>query len=325
MATVAEVHANYPVASWKVGDLLLRFPVVEIHEAGGNRIVQRERPYRDGAKLDDTGSKAKIWHLKVLFENSIEEEGLVNEIGFLYPDVLNQMIISFDIHETGDLVVPTIGKQRVRAEAYSRVESVDPADAAMVEFTFVEDNEDKVDFRSISAPTVSANAVRQSEATEFDLTSASSADQSVVRLSRAMSNLETLANSPTTLLSEITDEAFEVQEAARRARQIFSLPGERARNGLRFARGNRSERQIARSVDMAMRATNDAREGRPEIIRLVVGRPTSLMAIAGVLQQSFEDLLQINVLPDALSIPAGAVVRVFANTGALQQQGKVPQ
>jgi len=104
-----EEFEQYSVASWTVNNRTLAFPAKVINDNGGNRIVQRERPFRDGAKLDDTGSRATVWAFEVLFENSIEESGLEINAMPLYPDVINAIIESFKTHETGDLVVPTVG------------------------------------------------------------------------------------------------------------------------------------------------------------------------------------------------------------------------
>ena len=148
------VFEQYPSASWSVGtQVALVFPVTEITEEGGNRIVLRERPYRDGAKVDDIGSKAKSWSLKAIFENTINE-GLIQNGQPLYPGVLNELIRSFDQHETGDLIVPTVGKVRARAQSYVRTERNDERDYATVEFKFVQDNEDAIDATSFTLPTV---------------------------------------------------------------------------------------------------------------------------------------------------------------------------
>lgn len=314
------IFEEYPVTSWKVGDAELKFPISSVRESGGNRIIERERPYRDGAKLDDTGSKAKRWIVTVCFENTIEETGLDPSVP-LYPDVLNQLIQSFDTHQTGDLVIPTIGKQRARAESYERTETNELRDAAEATFTWVEDNEDSVDFRSISAPTVSANARRLAEQTVFDAESVQVADDSLDNVKNSLDGLDDAQNSPSSLSYEINDEIGILSDNAKKAKQIFSQAGRDGRDTLSNQRGNRAERQIVKSQDLSGRARNEAREGRPEIIRVTVGVDTSLMVIAAQLSQSFDDLLAINDLPNPNFIPAGSVVKVFAIVGAVQQQG----
>jgi hypothetical protein len=57
------IFEQYPVASFAVRGDPIYFAVESIEEDGGNRIVRRRRPYRDGAKLDDTGSNEKVFTL----------------------------------------------------------------------------------------------------------------------------------------------------------------------------------------------------------------------------------------------------------------------
>src|SRR5689334_5238078 len=103
------IFENYPPCSWTVQGDTIVFPVADIEEDGGNRIVRRRRPYRNGAKLDDTGSNEKVWRVTVVLENSIEEDGL-DPNRPLYPFVANALVSSFDLHDTGDLVLSTRGK-----------------------------------------------------------------------------------------------------------------------------------------------------------------------------------------------------------------------
>src|SRR5690242_2889711 len=99
MTQPAEIFERYPVAKWRVGSgAPIAFPIQEITETGGNRIVPHERPYRDGGKLDDTGCKPTTWRFRAIFNNSIAEQDLANAV--LYPTVLRALIRSFRMHET---------------------------------------------------------------------------------------------------------------------------------------------------------------------------------------------------------------------------------
>ncbi|HZL96151.1 MAG TPA: DNA circularization N-terminal domain-containing protein, partial [Vicinamibacterales bacterium] len=105
-----EIFPRYPPASWQVpGRALITFLVEDIQEDGGNRLVAHERPYRDGAKHDDTGSRAKRWAITSPSYNDHTEEGVEQN---QYPAVLNALIDSFDVHETGTLTLPTRGAVR---------------------------------------------------------------------------------------------------------------------------------------------------------------------------------------------------------------------
>lgn len=320
---IDDTFKDLPVASFSVGGQKYGFPVQGIRQSGGNRLVQRERPYRDGAKLDDTGSRPRIWTMTGIFNNDVQynEPGLAEVNGSttrLYPDILNYLIDLFDIHETGDLVVPTIGKVRARAESYDRAEEVEPRSTAEVTFTFVEDNEDDVNFRTLATPTAQANAKRLAETTTFDAQSAGDWDQALADIDTFMNELEDLANSPGDVAGDIKAKHRQVVGAHKKAIRIGSnalVPG---RSQLLGTEGNRTERKLQRESAMAARTTNEARRGRPRIITLVVHRDTSLFAVAATAQQDFEELVEINPTLDPLFIPAGSHVKVFANQGRIR-------
>jgi len=160
------VSEQYPIAKFEVQGRAETFVVTSIEEAGGNRIVRHERPFRDGSKLDDTGSDPITWTIESVFNNTIQEDGLGPDP--LYPTVLNRIIRLFNVHETGNLTVPTRGTIRARAHTYRRREGSDPVDEASVTFVFIEDNEDAVERGALKEPTARAMLIRLVQQTRFD-------------------------------------------------------------------------------------------------------------------------------------------------------------
>lgn len=318
---VEDVNRSYPPATWTVGGQTLAFVPESIAESGANRIVEHERPYRDGALLADTGSKAIRWTFETIWNNSIEQPGLeVNEGLALYPDVLNLMIESFDRHEVGDLVVPTVGKQRARAESYQRTEVEELRDTARVRFTFVADNEDRVDARSITAPTANADAQRLAEQTTFDQQSINNWDQSLADLETAVNDLEDLANAPFDQAALLERTAERVIDLVKSVRQRFGRVGVRGRDTLLGPRGNKSQRALHEQQDLAARSVEDARRSRPRTVSLVLGVDSSLFQVAAYLQQSLIDLLLANPqVADPTYLPRGSVVRVLQGEGRYDQ------
>lgn len=310
-----EIFSEYKPAQFTVGGRSFAFAVTKIDEIGANRLIERERPYRDGAKLDDTGSKATRWTLEAIFENSIEDEGLntINGGKLLYPDVLNQLIDLFKVHETGDLVVPTVGKRRARAESYRRTEAADQRDCALVSFVFTEDNEDSVNASSIQAPTANANARRLGETTTFSAQTMGSWSQALSQLNVFMYQLEGLVTSPIDSVQRIRQGARQVGMHAVRVTQTFSRPDRAGRNLMLDPSNGHLERKLAQQVEIAARAANEARRGRPKLVQLVFRETTSLFRISIVVNQAFEDLLSVNPDVDPFLIPAGTVVNVFAS------------
>lgn len=313
------VFEKYPPAQFTVAGRTFAFPVVRISESGGNRIIERERPYRDGAKLDDTGSKAKRWTLDAIFENTILEKDLtaINGGLALYPAVLNDLIFQFDVHETGDLIVPTVGKQRVRAESYSRTESMDERDCATVSFVFCEDNEDSVDFRSIQAPTANANARRLSQSTDLDVQSVGAWSDSLADLSETMADLEDVANAPGEVAQDVNSDAQRIRGNARRADRTFSEASRPGRNLFLDPQNSRGPRKLTRQQDMAAREANMSRRGRPKLIAVVFAEDTTIFRIAAFVGQDPVDLIAVNPDLDPFFVPALSLVKVFATESLL--------
>ena len=305
------IFEQYSVCSWKVGNLpILKFPVVDITEDGGNRIVIRERPYRDGAKLDDTGSKGKIWRLVVKFENSIEEEGLAPDIP-LYPNVLNDLIASADIHETGDLVIPTRGKVRARLDTYSRHEVDTERDLAIVSFTFCEDNEDNIGNQQFEQLKINASARRLGEQTEFSATSEGMWSTSLSDLREFGSKLEAFANFPGDTVADIDNQAGIVIGTTNRVIRAFTRLNDDSRNQLNDPEMSLTQRKLEETKDLAGRSRGDSQQGRPRSVPYFVKTNTDLYNIASDLGQNSEDIISLNPNEDPFFILGGTVVKVL--------------
>ncbi len=309
------VFEQYPSASWSVATVrALVFPVTEISEEGGNRIVLRERPYRDGAKVDDIGSKAKSWTLKAYFENSIEE-GFQQNGKPLYPEVLNDLIRSFDQHETGDLVIPTVGKVRARAMSYVRVERNDERDCAAVEFKFVQDNEDNIDATSFTLPTVKSSLNALMASTTFSAHSDAVFSTSLADLNEFAANLVAIANFPSDYLNDIDSQAAIVVGAINRVASAFTSksnnPKEKARAMLSDPDASWTGRRLVALQDTAARAVAEIRANQPEIIRILIDRPTNIFDVAVEFNQDIGQLIGLNSAFDPLNLPKGAVIRIL--------------
>jgi hypothetical protein len=310
---IQPVFEQYPAAEWKVGNFRIRFPVCSIQETGGNRIVERERPYRDGAKLDDTGSKAKRWQIDTLFENSINEPDLTSgtSIGPLYPDRLNDLLTTFDIHETGDLTIPTRGKVRARAESYTRNERESDRDDATLQLTFVEDNEDNVGAAQFELPTVEASARRIAEVCNFSAQSEGMWDGSLADLREFGSELEGLATAPGEVVNDIDTQASIVINTSNQVERTFTREDQENRDLLADPELSRTQRSLEESKDMAGRSRAEGRDGRSRLKPYLVPMPSDLFAVAASLGQPVGDLVAINRDVDPLFLPANTIIMVF--------------
>jgi len=317
-----EIFTQYKPAQFTVAEKTYAFPIVRLQESGANRLIERERPYRNGAKLDDTGSKAKRWTAECIFENSISDVGLatVNKNSPLYPDVLNALIVLFDTHETGDLTLPTAGKRRARAESYTRSEAAEMRDCAMLTLTFVEDNEDSVDATAIAPPTAHANARRLAEATTFDVQAAGAWSGSLADLDQFVADLEGLVNAPGDYLQTIRQASKKIQGDVERTKQAFQRAGRTGRDLMNDPSNSRAERKLVQQQEIAARAADNARKGRPKIVQVVFKEPTSLFRVSVIVGQDFDELSAINPLIDPFAIIAGTMVNIYATQELLNGQ-----
>lgn len=309
------VFEDYEICSWSVGSNggTIAFPVCAISESGGNRIVERNRPYRDGAKLDDIGSKAYRWTVDAVFENSIAEPGLPDGI-VLYPTTLNELLDSFRTHGTGDLMLPTRGKVRARVESWSRTESEQDRDLAKLQVVFVEDNEDNVDAQSFQLPTVNASAKRVTETAEFDAQSEGMYSNDLADLRESGAQLQAAANAPGDTLQDLDNQAAIVTETANSVGRTFSRAPGTATDGsnlLTDPESSRTQRKLEQTKDMAGRSRSQSGAGRPRKVPYKVERGASIFAVAANINQPAKDLIDINPGIDPLFIPAGTVIQVF--------------
>ena len=318
------IFEKYPTAQFTVAGLTLGFPVLRIQQSGGNRIVKRERPYRDGAKLDDTGSEAIVYTMEAIFNNSLlggasgeQKLSSINSGLPLYPDVLNLLISLFDVHETGDLVVPTVGVQRCRALTYDRTETFDGRDQAIVSFTFCEDNEDGVDFRSITAPSAGANGARLAATTELDTQSIGSLSDAITAVQLGLFQLEELVNAPGNAALDIDAAAMKIEGSARRANRTFSEAGRPGRDMYLDPQNSRGPRKLTRAIDLAARERNAARRGQPRLTNIVFRNNTTIFRIAAVIGQDPADLFAVNPDVNPFFVPKGSLVKVFVTDALL--------
>lgn len=312
---MAETFEQYEVCSWSVGAKsgVLKFPVANIQEAGGNRIVERNRPYRDGAKLDDVGSNATKWTIEAIFENTLMDgEPGLDASTPLYPNVLNAVLDTFRIHGTGDLVLPTRGKVRARAESYTRTEAEDHRDYGKLTLVFTEDNEDNVDAQKFSQRTANGSARKLTETTEFDAQSEGKWNTSLADLREFGSELEAFANYPSTTRNDLDSQAAIVVETVN---SLFRTADQAERDNsfdsLNDPECSRTQRKLEETRDLAGRSRLNPRNGRNRLVPFLVQGGVDLFTLAATLGQSVTDLLDVNPALDANYVPAGTVIRVF--------------
>jgi prophage DNA circulation protein len=309
----APIFERYECAQWQVGNSpTIYFPVLRITETGGNRIVPQERPFRDGGKLDDTGGKIRQWSIITHFSNRINEPGTEQNGEPLYPGVLNAMVQSFNEHETGNLILPTIGKVRVRAESYSRVEEYDNVDVGLLDLLFTHDNEDALDRAVLSPPTVIATLTTVAEQALGSLQRDAVWGEDHKSLIEFASEVQSLMLAP----GRATADLQSVVRAHRRAieRVINTASGELGLDTDSQPRGSESERLLRTMLDRLASAEDERGQSRPRTKAFVIDvERTSLYEIAARLNQDAEELLDLNAarVDDPFLLTRGEVIRVY--------------
>src|SRR5262245_48579282 len=212
---------KFVVCTWEVTGYSIPLPVGRIEEDGGNRLVPRERPNRRGAKVDDTGSSAVQWLLVCDFYNGISEPGMPAEE--MYPDLLNKLVQSFDVHETGTLRLPHIGSRRCRAWKYKRIETSEERDTGLTTLTFLEDNEDATTTATFQSPSARSVAKQQAESTTFSAENAGiDAGDLGQSLDEMAADLEGLANAPFEYVGDLETKAKQIDGACERIEAVYT-------------------------------------------------------------------------------------------------------
>jgi len=307
------VFEQYPIGSWRVGDSeKLEFPVVDIAESGGIRVVRHPIPHRAGAKLESTGEKERSWVVSTLFNNSLEE-GVRDNVP-LYPQRLRQLLRTFRIQETGALVLPTVGEVRARLESYERKETTEQRDTATLVLTFVEDNEESLERVALNPPAVVSTLNKLAEQIEFSSQRQGLHTPETIGLRDFAAQVEGLLLAPGRAIADLGA----VIRAHRRAIQRMVDAATTAANdsGGLFSepRGSETIRQFRILMDREAAAEDERTSSRPRTKAFTVDvEQTSIIEIAARLNQDADELMDLNAsrIDDPFYLTRGEVIRVF--------------
>lgn len=307
---MTEVFEQYGPCRWVCRGNDVTFAVLSIREQGGNRIVEHKRPFREGAKLDDTGAEPFVWIVTAVFENSIQESGLRQDEP-LYPEALNRLIRSLSVHDTGTLYLSTRGAVRARPKTWERSESNETRDYATLAITFVEDNEDAVDRAALKEPSASGSLKRLAEKAKFS--AAKAGTFSLGDLQAAAEDLQNLMQAPGRAIDDVTRAVEKVKNICKRTIRVMAQESERISQFVSAPEESDLARQLAELMDVAsgaelQRNTATTRAGLTRMY--VVPADTDLYTIASALGVEPTVLADLNFLPDPLWITAGTKLRV---------------
>lgn len=309
---MADQFADEPVCAFLAdGGELVPIVLVTLTEETEYRIIERERPYCNGAKLDTTGRKKSIFTLETAWFDGNEEPD-VPQAGY-YPDYLDALIDSFDSEVAGTLKLPLRPPLRVRCKSYRRAEKFDERSLAAVSFTFWTDNEDSVTAASFTknSPTVAVPLIYANFSDAAQLVGLVSADVvDLAGLIAALSNalaigvgvalaalsvVDTVASIEASFTNQTTDVGVDVG-------RILSDP--ESWYAARLLR-----RLAAQAAAAALLTSSTAPADVTQIVYFK--EDVSMFDIAGRMHQEVDKLLTLNPSYDnPFLIPAGSPIRI---------------
>ncbi len=290
------VQEQYAPMSFEVEGFKVACPMVNDTLRGGNRIVAHKRPYRQGAKLDNTGAEPRQWEMDLVFDNSIQEPG-VNEINQntpLYPDVLQRFQWVAQLHPTGDLIVPADGLVRAKLVQFQRVHN-DYIDQARVQAVFMEDNEDRIDATEFSIPGVSGSLKGLSEGVQFVAEAEGVWCADVMTLKESCAAIESMLRAPDEFVRSIE---MQVRTARRAISSVMRAAIDRTRSltSTETVLGppRRIFGELAKLSDVVGYASERAVDAGSETAWVTETEETSVFAMAAKYKQPAAKIEELN-------------------------------
>lgn len=157
-----------------------------------NRIAERERVYRDGARLDGTGTKADRFSIVAKVFNGIREKGVARNG---YPGDRDKLIklLKRSVTQTGTLKLPTWPPIRCKALRCTTTENVQKTDFAHLNIIWVEDNEETQLEATFTEPNARSAAVALADQIVEGMAFLGAWDEGVAELKALAVELESLA------------------------------------------------------------------------------------------------------------------------------------
>lgn len=318
-AADGEVWTDLPVASFEADFRSeVFFAILGNTEAGSMRIAERNRPWQNGAKLDDVGAAADEFQLRLIFHNDVTEPGMGAEDGGWtsyqpWPNAHDELLDQFHTGNTGTLNLPWKRGIRCKAVTWSSVTAADDTrGGAIVTVTFRTDNEDSLDREAVEQASVTATTNRDADAATFDMDSLGMFDGSIEDITELAADLVGLLNAPNDELSAILHAAQRLRRAVTFLMSSFAsaVPG---RDQMNDADGANARLNLLGLLDLAGRAEGEAVSALPKIRVVTFPRARDIYSIATEVGQSARTLMSINdAIEDLSFIPAGTPVRILA-------------
>lgn len=305
---MSEIFETASSFKWEIDGKTFNLPVNDHAVTGGNRIVQFERRDRDGAKLDDTGCSAKQFVLKCQYHNGSSERDIPLEI---YPNELNELLLSFETHEVGKLSIPLSGIYSVRAQKFERHETSDRRDMADVTLTFVEDNEETALTEIVFVENIQTLAQKFTKTTEKVALTPKLVAETIIK---AVETVDNLISQPFEEFDKAQAQVDRVRNALKRTVDPNRFNGTPAEEMFKEPSNSRKTTRDGNKLSDSMdRTLNKRIEEVRKVRTMVFDQEKSLMDLAPAWGMSVEDLFKLNShIPNKLIVPPNTPIRRFA-------------
>ncbi len=316
MADNEDIFEQYPPGGWTVdsddgsGPVTVFFGITAITEQYSARVVRKTRMYKDGERLDNTGSNARSWQVMCEFYNGGSDPVARGN----YPDDANELGDVLRVARTGDLVLPTVGSKRAMVESYTRVEMSTDRDFCSYQVTWVEDSEDDERVASFKAPPASSVSAKYvSDYTEFAAKDAAVEGDPFGEIETLANDLSKLASTPERYASSWESRVSQVNNAIDRVERAYGRAATQASGRVvSLLNGPEASRTIRRS--RTLRDTFSASTTTSSVFRYKrYTKPVSIFDVATDLAQDVDRLIALNSnVPDLLVIPTNTPIRYYA-------------
>lgn len=314
-----EQFAKWPPMTWTVGGRTHPIPAITLKRSVANRLAKHVRPYRPGARHDNTGPDPVSWEVTLIAGVNAHVFAPWIPADF-YPNGIKALELSFDLEETGTLVTP-YGEKRCKASTCTTIwdrrgeAGTDGQGTALV---WVEDNEDDTSLAAFEPPQARVAGPAQVDAfLGFAVQSGAGAGDFFDTIKEATRELVAIANYPGDALAQMVSRVSVITGSAKQIVEAYaSAPygvANTASELLNDPLAGPALRKLEEFIDSTWRAIDDQSKRSGRARRLVqYDRTVSIFEVSVDVSQSASDLMDLNPGLDFYEIPARRQIAVFA-------------
>lgn len=310
-----ELFETWPQMTWTVAGKTHVVPAITVKRTFGNRLAAHKRPYRKGARHDNTGPDPATWEVTIAAGRHAAEFHEAIPADF-FPAGARALEDSFDREETGDLVTPH-GVKRCKASNGLTIWSGSERDSQATTLTWVEDNEDDTDLAAFELPSARVAGVDGVDTfLGFSSQAGAGAGDFFDELKAAFRDLQGIAAYPGEALGQMVARVETITIGVRDTYEAYaSAPAgvvDTMGALLNDPLAGPALRKLEELVDMACRAQTEAARKNGARTTKRYDRTVSIFDVAVDVGQNCNELMEINAGLDFYEIPRGTPIQVFA-------------